>query len=163
MVNKEKNSLDELKKEYSNLQKKYSLPSFEEMNEDFSIEKATEFEGSLLLREIRRYIVDKISNYMRVVENLINPVNVPMFVFSMVKSFDEKDRDALSEMYKKFSEFEIDLIEVDLVYSEEREARFVNDSFKFWQIVKKDLVKIVGKAKNTEETKPKNNEKNYFG
>lgn len=163
MVNKEKNSLEGLKEEYSKLQKKYSLPSFEEMNEDFSIEKAVEFEGEILIREIRRFLGDKIANYMRLVENLINPVNVPIFVFSIVKSLDQEDKEALSEIYKKFGEVEISLIETDLVYSEESEAKFIKDFFKLWQVIKKDLIKIIKKAKLSSDNNLENNDKNYFG
>ncbi len=163
MGSKEETSLETLKKNYAELQKKHALPSFEEMNQDFGIDKACDFEGELLIREIRRFITDKISNYMRLIENLINPVNVPIFVFSMVKMLDKDDKEALSEMYKKLGEVEINLIAVDLVYSEENEAKFIKDSFKVWQIIKKDLLKIIGKVKSAKEIKPKNNDKNYFG
>jgi len=133
------------------------------MNEDFGIDKAENFEGKLLIRDIRRFIGDKVANYMRLVENLINPVNVPIFVFSMIKVLDDKDRDALSEIYKKFGEIELNLIELDLIYSEEKEAKFIKDSFKLWQVIKKDLAKIIEKVKSSKEKKPKNNDKNYFG
>ncbi len=160
---KNKDSLEEFKEKYSKLQKKYSLPTFDEMNKDFVIEKATDFEGEFLIREIRRFVGDKIANYMRLVENLMNPVNVPIFVFSMVKALNEEDKKALSEMYKKFGEIEVNLIGIDLVYSEEKEAEFVNESFKIWQIIKKDLLRIINKVQSSEEKKPKNNDKNYFG
>ena len=53
---KEKESdLVRLKKDYAKLQKKYSLPSFENMNQDFSIEKAAELETDYLIREIRKF------------------------------------------------------------------------------------------------------------
>ncbi len=161
-LNENKDSLEDLKKEYLKLQKKYSLPGFKEMNEDFGIEKVVDFQGELLIREIRRFIGDKIANYMRLVENLINPVNVPIFVFSMVKSIDENDKNALSEIYKKFGEIEIDLISIDLDYSEKKEADFIENSFEIWQIIKKDLMKILDKIKSSQEDKPKSNEKNYF-
>jgi hypothetical protein len=156
-------SLEELKKEYSILQKKYSLPSFQNLNEDFGIEKACEGEFDLLLREIRRYLWDKVASYMRLVENLINPVNVPIFIFSIVKSLNDRDKKALNEIYKKMGEIEIDLIEIDLIYSEEKEAKFIKECFDVWQVIKKDLVEIVGKVKSSSEEGPKNNDKNYFG
>lgn len=155
--------LENLKKEYAKIEKKHSLPSFKEMNEDFGIEKACEHEFDLLIREVRRFIGDKIANYMRLVENLINPVNVPIFVFSMIKALDEKDKNALSEIYKRFGEIEVNLIATDLVYSEEKEAEFIKKTFKTWQVIKKDLTKIFNKIKSTRESKPIDNDKNYFG
>jgi hypothetical protein len=163
MENKDKTPLEELKEKYFELQKKYSLPEFDGMNKDFGIEKAAEFEGELLIREIRRFIGDRIANYMRLVENLINPVNVPIFVFSMVKVLDEEDKKALSEIYKKLGELEISLVGIDLDFSEEKEAKFIKESFEVWQIIKKDLVKIIEKVKSSKDSKPKKNDKNYFG
>lgn len=155
--------IEELKKEYAKLQKKYSLPSFEELNQDFGIEKATEFEGELLIREIRRYINDTISNYMRLIENLINPINVPVFVFTMIKALNQEDKKVLSEIYKKMGEIQITLVGVDLVYSEKNEAEFIKNSFLVWQEIKKDLIKIIEKIKSIKENKPVNHDKNYFG
>jgi hypothetical protein len=156
-------NLEELKKKYVKLKEKYSLPSFEDLNQDFGIEKASEFEGELLIREIRRYVNDVISNYMRLIENLINPINVPVFVFTMIRALDESDKKVLSGAYKKLGQIQINLLSVDLVYSEKKEAEFIKDSFNVWQDVKKDLLKITEKIKSSKENKPTNNEKNYFG
>ena len=46
--------LEELKKKYEKLQKQYSLPSFEKLNEEFDIEKIAENETDFLLREVRK-------------------------------------------------------------------------------------------------------------
>jgi adenylylsulfate kinase-like enzyme len=156
-------NIQELKKEYAKLQKKYSLPSFEELNQDFGIERASEFEGELLIREIRRYINDTLSNYMRLIENLINPMNVPVFIFTMIKFLEQEDKKTLSGIYKKLGQIQINLIGVDLIYSEKNESEFIKDSFEVWQIVKKDLFKIIEKIKLSKENKPADNDKNYFG
>ena len=73
-----------LKERYSVFQKKYSLPDFNELNEMFSIEKIDGNETDFLMREIRRIISEVFSNYINVLENLLNPTNVPLFVFSIV-------------------------------------------------------------------------------
>ena len=78
-------SLEELKKDYLILQKKYKMPSFKELNEEFDIEKAAEHETDCLIREIRKAIMDKVIAYLRFVEMLLNPSNAPMFFFALVK------------------------------------------------------------------------------
>ena len=70
----EESKLKKLKENYSIIQKKHSLPKFEELNENFFIEKLAEVETDLLIREVRRLMGDKLVNYMRFVENLLNPV-----------------------------------------------------------------------------------------
>ena len=48
----EEDCLDELKKVYLEIQKKYSLPDFDKLNEDFNIEKLADVETEYLIREI---------------------------------------------------------------------------------------------------------------
>ena len=161
-MDKEKSSLEKFKKHYLNLQKKYSLPSFKDMNEDFQIEKASDEQTELLLKEIKKIMGDKFSNYHRFVEALINPSNSPLFVFSMLKAMGEKEKFNLTEIYKKLTKIEIDMIETDLKYSDEKEADFIKNSYETWQEIKKDLLDITDKIKNKWNNKNGNN-KSYLG
>lgn len=159
----EKNKLKELKEKYSKLGKKYGLPKFEELNQDFQIEKATESETDYLLREIRKFIADKFSNYLRFVETLLNPVNVPMFVFYFVKSVNSETKNKLSEIHKKLAKAELTLIELDTKFSEDNEAEFIKESYKMWQGIKKEILDITGSLKKNWENNVKPNDKGYFG
>ena len=156
-------SLEKLKEEYAKIQKKHKLPSFQELNEDFHIEKVSEVETEILIREIRKYIGDKLANYMRFVEGLLNPVNVPMFIFSIIKLLDSEEKKKLSDIYKELMKSEVKFIELDLEFDEEKEAQFINDSFKFWQTVKEDMLKIMTKINDKWDDKPENGTKGYFG
>lgn len=138
--------LEKLKKAYSGLEKKHGLPSFKEMNKDFYIEKISDIELENFIREIRRVVGDKLANYMRFIENLLNPVNVPMFVFSIVKTLEESQKKMLSDAYKKLVKNEIDFILCDLDFNEGKEAEFIKDSFEMWQEIKRDLLDIIGKV-----------------
>ncbi len=160
---KEEHSLEELKKRYSELRKKHNLPSFEELNEDFGIEKISEHEVDLLIREIRKFVGDRLVNYMRFIENLLNPVNVPMFVFSMVKVLDADDKKQLSEIYKILVKVEVGFIAHDLVFNEEKEAEFIRESYKTWQKIKKDLLTILNKINKKWDDKGETGNKGYFG
>ena len=160
---KEESKLEKLKENYLKIQKKHNLPSFEELNKDFHIEKIAEMESDLLIREVRRFVGDKMVNYMRFIENLINPVNVPMFILSVIKALNTEDKKKLSEMYKDLMKMEIVFIELDLEFSEEKESKFIKDSYKSWQKVKKDLLKILDNVKVGKDTKIESNNKGYFG
>ncbi len=143
----EKTSLEVLKERYVKIQEKYNLPSFEEMNEEFSIEKAEEEKFDLLIREIRRYVADKMLNYLKFTETLLNPSNAPMFVFSLVKALEAEDKKRLTEIYKKLAKLEIDLIILDLKFLEVKEAEFIRDSFKLWKEISVELLSLVEKVK----------------
>lgn len=161
---KNKSCLEEVKKNYLKLQKKYNLPDFDKLNEDFQIEKVAESETDLLLREIRRFMFDKISNYIRFLESLLNPINASMFTFSILKTLGVGDKRIAEEIYKKLMRLEVDLMEIDIEYSEEKEVEFIKNAVKVWSGVKKDWIKIVESVKkNWDNNIPTRDNKGYFG
>ncbi len=159
----DKSKLEEFKKKYGVLRKKYDLPCFDDLNKDFHIEKISEFETEILIREVRKFIGDKIVNYMRFLENLINPVNVPVFIYSIVKLLGPEDKKKLSAIYKELMKNEILFIERDLGFDEKKEAEFIRDSYKTWQSVKNDLLEVIEKVKGKWDDKIEINSKGYFG
>ena len=159
----EKSDLENLKEDYLEVQTKYDLPSFEEFNEDFQIEKIAEIETDFLMREIRKFVADKFANYLRFIENILNPVNVPIFIFSVVKSIGSDEKKKLTEVYKKLAKMEISLIELDVEFSEEKEVKFIKESYNVWQEIKKDILNVLGVIKKNWDNKVEVNGKNYFG
>ena len=160
---KDEQKLEKLKKDYEILKKEYNLPSFKELNEDFYIEKIAESETEILVREVRKFIGDKMMNYMRFIENLLNPINVPMFIFSIIKLLDAEEKKKLSEIYKGLMKKEIQFIELDLEFNEEKEIDFIKDAYEFWQGIKKDMLKIIDKINKKWDNKFDANNKEYFG
>lgn len=152
-----------MKEEYGVLQRKYGLPGFDEMNADFYIEKVAETETDFLLREIRKFIADRFFNYLRFVESLLNPVNVPMFVYSMIKTLGEKDKEKLTEIYKKLAKHELYLIELDIKYFEEKEAEFLKYSYEIWQEIKGEFSEIIEIAKKNWDAKVEEGKGGYLG
>jgi len=155
--------LAKLKETYRIFQKKYNLPPFEKLNEDFQIEKAAESETDFILREVRRYITDKFFNYLRFIESLLTPNNSPMFVFAITKTLGTKEREKLSGLYKKIAKIDVELIELDLQYSEEKEAKAIREYYEIWQEIKKELLEIVEIIQKNWDIKAEDNGKGYFG
>ena len=156
-------NLGSLKEDYKKIQKKYDLPEFEKLNEDFQIEKLAETETDFLVREIRKFVADKFMNYLRFIESILNPVNVPMFVFSIVKSIGEDEKKKLTAVYKKLAKCEIDLIRLDIEFSEDIEAEFVKEAYESWQEMKKDILGVIDVIKKNWDNKLESNGKGYFG
>lgn len=160
---KEESKLKELKKEYLKIEKKYKLPSFNKLNEDFHIEKAADTETDFLIREIRKMVSDKPYNYLRFVETLINPVNAPMSLMSVIKILGEAEKNKLTEIYKKLVKNEVMLIETDINFSEEKEAEFIKETYKVWQEIKKDFAEVFKAINKNWDNKSEGNSKKYFG
>ncbi len=164
MAKEDEQSLENLKKDYEKFRKKYDLPRFEEMNREFHVEKVADQETEMLHWEIKRLLGDKLSNYMRFIENLLNPVNVPIFIFSIVKVLTDSEKRMLSEIYKKLMKNELMFIQSDLCASEEKDAEFIKNSFSLWQDIKENLEKILGKVGGKwENSKIEPVKKDYFG
>ena len=159
----EKFDLARLKKEYKILQERYNLPPFEKLNEDFQIEKATECETDFILKEIRKYVTDKFFNYLRFIESILTPTNAPMFVFAITKTLGIREREKLIELYKKIAKVDIDLIELDIEYSEEKEASSIKKYYEMWGGIKEELLEIVEVIKKNWDAKIEDNGKSYFG
>ena len=153
----EKSNLEEFKKNYEVLKKKYSLPEFDKLNEDFHIEKVAEHESDYLIREIRKFVAEKILNYLRFVETILHPVNGSMFVFSFIKTLTSEEKKILSEVYQKLAKKEVQLIELDLIYSEELEANYIKDVYEEWQEIKKEFSKVLKKVKENWDVKIEKN------
>lgn len=163
MDKNEESKLEKLKQDYKKIQRIHNLPDFDKLNAEFSIEKIAENETDFLVREVARIVAEKFSNYLRFVELILNPVNSPMFVFSILKTMGENEKRKFSEIYKELAKIELDLVELDVDFSEKKEADFINNSYKKWMIMKKDLLEVIEKIKANWDNKSENNNKAYFG
>ena len=135
--------IEDLKQEYEILRAKYNLPDFKILAEEFDVERVAEKETSFVLRNIRRAMNDKISAYLRLFETLNNPSSAPMFIFSMLKNLKEAEKDKMKEIYKKFAKLEIDVMKLDTVYDEKKEADFIKAVAGQWDVVKKEVYSLL--------------------
>jgi hypothetical protein len=156
-------NIRKLKEAYLILLNKYNLPAYEKLNEDFQIEKAAEYETEFVLKEIREIITNKFLNYLRFIESILNPSNSPMFMFAVVKTLGAEEKEKLTELYKKIAKIEVDLIELDLEYSERKEAEAIKKYYEMWQNIKKDFMVIVEVIKKNWDNKIEEDKGNYLG
>jgi hypothetical protein len=160
---KEYNNLEELKNQYEKLKIQYKLPDFSELNELFDIEEI-DVETDFLLRRIRRTISERIASYLRFIELILNPSSAPMFFFKLVKKLDNSDKEILTKVYEIFGSFEVELIALDLNYSEKDEADFIKKSYRlFTEELKDKFLKIIEKLNNGDDNKKRDSNGSYFG
>lgn len=157
----EKSRLENLKKDYSKIEKKHGLPSFDKLNQDFRIEKISETETDFLEREIRMIIGETFENFLRFLDALLNPVNAPMFMYPFLKAMSQDEKAKLMEIHKKLAKLEISSFKL-INYSAKNEAAFIIEAFNLWQEIKKDFPKIVESMEMKLDMK-KDNGKSYFG
>ena len=158
-----KSCLDELKKDYKKIQDKHNLPNFDTLNKEFQIEKVAECETDYLIREVRKFAAEKFSNYLRFIEFILNPMNAPTFIFSVIKTLGNEDKKKLAEIYKKLAKIEIKILELDVDFDEEKEAEFLRESYELWQEIKKELLDITNVIEKNWNNKFEANGGGYLG
>lgn len=154
--------LNELIKDYSELAKKHSLPSFESLNDDFGIEKIDK-KSLRLLRIVRKVIVEKVANSLNFLEIILNPVNVPRMYMVSIKSLKSEDIEEVKRIYGEFSEIVLEALEVEVKgYDEGSEVDMIKKTNDVWSKNKKSFSKIFGilRAPNSNNFKK---DKSYFG
>ena len=156
------NNLEQLKKNYEILRKKYAMPSFSEMNEDFDIEKL-DGECELLSREIRRAISERNLGYLRFVESFLNPSSAPMFFLALVRSINPEEKATLEGLFPKLAGFELESIRLDNIYNEKKDAEFIKKVYKEWQGIKKEFDIIISSVIDGVEKKSEKKNKGYLG
>ncbi len=162
-IENEKSDLENLKIEYEKLSKKYKLPDFDKLAEDFDIEKIVEKETSFVLRDMRRMINEKLSAYLHFFEVLMNPSSPPMFVFSMLKNLNEQDHQIIKKIYAKIAKYQIVVMKLDTIYNEKNEANFILTTFNDFQDMKIKINEILEKLGKDIDLNNSADKKGYFG
>src|SRR3990167_621299 len=153
--------LEIIREEYEKLAKKYSLPSFKELDEDFEISKA-EFSGTTILRDMRKLIIAKFASMMNFAELLLNPSNGSMFHMFLTRGISSEDKEILSKIFGEIGEIEIDSFALELNYGEKNEAEFIKKSFSQWQEMKPEFEQIFNSLKINWKKSSIKKEKSYF-
>jgi|SRR3989344_3520402 len=153
--------LEDLKNGYATAAKKHGLPSFNELNTNFEIEKI-ERESDMLVRTIRKTMMDKIVNSMGFVEMLMNPMNAPRMYVPFVKSMNGEDMKKLEKLHSVLSELIIGSLELEVNYDEKKDALLIKKINSQWKGVKEDFGKLFESIRKPAVNFVKK-ERSYFG
>lgn len=154
--------LKDLKKEYSVLQKKYKLPSFKELNEDFEIDKIDR-ETETTLRLIRKVMMEKISNSLAFLEMIANPAGAPRVYLNFIKGITNGEKKDLETLFDKLGKMSMVSISAEIDYSEKKEADMIRYIFAEWNSVKPNFRKIMTAMNVQTEPEEPRKEKSYYG
>lgn len=159
---KEKN-LKKLKEAYDGFLKKYKLPEFKFINENFEVESIDVHETDLLLKAIRKHITEKIFFTLRTLEMFMNAQNAPVFILKIMKHFSESEKDLIKALYKRIAQYEIEAFGLEAIYDEKKEADFIRGACEDWKEVAVDLNKIYLAMKASYNREQKKSDGSYWG
>lgn len=155
--------LESFKEAYEKLSKKYSLPCFKDLNEDFDIGKIDCCNSETLLREIRKAMISKFASLLQLTELLLNPSNGSMFHMFLVKGINNSEKEKLNKLFETLGSIQIESFSLDLTYNEKKEAEFINFSFSEWKNMNPDLKIIISSLKENWRKTTSKKSKSYFG
>lgn len=153
--------LKDLKKEYGVLAKKYKLPSFQEVNENFEIDKIDK-ETDCLLRLVRKVMMEKIVNSLSFLELLLNPMNAPRIYLDYIKSSISEDKKEIDKIYTSLGALSLASLDLEIDYTEKKEAEMIRRIYDSWIALKPEFRKILKNMKHPNNIIVKK-EKSYFG
>src|SRR3989344_1115691 len=154
--------LEEMKREYDVLAKKYGLSSFKDLNNDFEIEKLDK-KSDTLLRAIRKLMMDKIVNSITFLEMLVNPINAPRMYLPYIRAMSVEDRKTIDDIYNVLAELSLLSLDLEIDSNEKGEAELIKKVCDKWNSLKPGFKDIL---KNIKQPKSQNNnkrERSYFG
>ena len=150
-----------IRKKYDELKEKYSLPDFDELNNEFEL-SPIEHED-FLLRQIKKKIDDKINAMCEFLEDLLSPDNSIANIYEY-KAFDDDERKKVFEFYKRLKVLEKLSLELSLNNNEEKDAEFINDFFSSWDKIKNEMAAFIKKIKSFwKNESTKSSSVGYFG
>jgi hypothetical protein len=151
-----------IKTAYEKLKKKYKLPSFDALNNELEI---SEIESEdFLLRKIRKKIAERIEITAEPISSLLQPSADSIIDMHECRFFTDKDKKKMVEIYKKLMILGRLSLEAEMSGDDKTDANFINDFFKQWPELKKDVLHFIKKMKSCWEKETEIEEKlEYFG
>lgn len=134
--------LIEFKRVYLELQKKHSLPDFDEMNSIFDIGRIRRDSGNLV-RDVRRVMIEKVIYYIKLVEVMINSSQASPVFLMLLKEITSDDRKVIDSVLNSFVELEIASHKLDVFSKDADESKLINQIYDVWNKKREDVMHLV--------------------
>jgi|TARA_Y100000310_G_scaffold327902_1_gene395047 hypothetical protein len=154
--------VNEIEKEYIKLCKKYKLPKFKDLNNEFEISRLDNVD--FLIRNILRNVAEKLEFYCNLINELLQPDTSSLSSMHEVRFFTDSEKNKLYNQFKKLMKTHRNIIRLVLEHDEKNQAKFLNSFFSEWLEIKKQLINYLSKMKDSwdKETSMEENIA-YFG
>ena len=150
-----------LEKKYEELMKKYNLPSFKEIDNLLEISC---FQTDLFLtRNIRRSIGDRLENYAKIINELLQP-DANMQSLAETGYLTEQERKSLLQLFKHLMHFIRFENELEFANDEKKDAEFIMAYLNAIPKINEQLIIIMQKLKqNWQHFEETNENIEYLG
>ena len=155
--------MEELKKEYKILQKKYNLPNFEDLDKEFEIRALEVNKCGILIKAILRVINNKVGIFLNYLEPVVSPPQQIMHYMIEYNNISSEDKKPMYEFYKELSYLYHKDCRIELEDNKVIAAQ-INEIWKKWPSILNKIklaLEKINEAWLKEKEKTKRN--NYMG
>lgn len=150
----------QIKEKFSKL--KYTLPSFEKLEENFELDKLTDRNQKFILQNIRRIMLEKFGSYSQLFEAVLNSGSSSRIIYKISSKINDEKRKKIKNLVDELIILQFNSIKLETDYNEEKEAMFLNDAFKKWEKIKKEISRLFEEIDISSEEIKDVNESNYL-
>jgi len=138
---------NEIEKDYNKLCKKFKLPKFKEIDEEFEISILEN--SNFLIKNILRKIAEKQEFYIEVIGNLVHPDASSISSMYEIRFFTDDEKNDMYNLFKSMMKSNRNILELILNNNESEQVKFLNDFFNDWINIKKDITIYITKMKES--------------
>lgn len=151
-----------IKNKYNDLQKRYNLPEYSILNQEFDIEDINE-ESELILQKIRLKINEKIDFYSSLFENILQPDSSLADLYE-AHYIEDSTKNSAYSIYKKLVKILRKSSLVSLNNIDNENVEFINETIKEWLNIKPEIEKhLKRRIALWEKETDISEDLNYFG
>ena len=141
---------EDIEKQYNELRKKFKLPEFKDLDNEFEISDLEE--TNFLLKAIIRRIAERFDFYTTMLEEVLQPDTSNLYAMHETRFFDENEKKRMYDLYSRLMNFNRQSIEVTLENNEKNAVDFINSIFNEWNGLKQELLGVINKMKSSWKT-----------
>ena len=150
-----------LEEEYAPFQKKYNLPKFSDIENEFDLLQA---DPEYPLKGVRKSMQDKLDFLLELLTNMIQPVPESLAQMHECEYLSEAEKKVLMDVFKEINFLLRAIHESYIDNDEKRTAEVIKQVAIFWPQVKSNVLPFVKKLKESWKSEFIDEEKvGYFG
>jgi len=133
---------------YDRYRSKYSLPEFDTVQKFLELSDIED--DGLLLVSMKKKIVDKLKNYLDILEPIIHPDTSTISMYES-RLFNDDEKNMVFQLFKQLMVLFRGANLTDLDENDEANAAFINSFFELFPKIKPDLEKMIRQQKESWE------------
>ncbi|HIH04850.1 TPA: hypothetical protein HA281_06745 [Candidatus Woesearchaeota archaeon] len=136
-------------KAYKELAKRYRLPDYSKINNEFElcfIEKE-----EFLLRQIIRIMIERSEFFTTLIDSVLHPDGSQIAPLHECRLFGEKEKEELYDLYKALMKHHRAALVVNVARGEKEEAGFITDFFREWELLRPRIASMAKKIQQSWE------------